>query len=209
MSECTLSKIELIKFGPINGVNRDQSLNFKVFNGRLGISIFEGKGSGRPKFSKSFNVNQKVLLMNVLEQIQAASPDTKRSMTFTKWDPNTKQSSIDYVITVGKDGSLCYYIELSWRDNSGDNAAKFPLRGLRGVSLGSDAPKDADRSANELSSLLYYLKYQVPTMEVISNTKWDPNNRGGNNNRGNSGGYNGGQQRQAPPPPTDNPEDYF
>lgn len=193
MSECYLEKIEPIK-QIINGPNRDVSLNWRIWNGRVQISLFEGKG--RPRFSKSINDELLVVIRNVINELRAAPPESKRPIVVSKFDIDSKKYNTDYVLIIGKDSSMVYYMELRFKDKQGEYEGKFTLKGPSGITIGSEPMKDGDKSSIKLQSFVDWLDKKVPMMQVLTNQKFDPNNRGGsrggNASEGSSGSSSSG-----------------
>lgn len=183
---------------PLSIDNRQsgESLSFRVFRGNVQLSVF-GKERGTPPFSASLNDTMYNMLRKLIKKIKDSAPDTKIPMKKEKFDPNTKQWTLEWVIALQKDSKMCYHIVLT---NCKNNASfDFLLKGVGGISIGAEPLSDAGKSGIQLDVVEQWLERSY-MLAAWSDEKFDPskarggNGGGGNNNGGNAPPADGGNE---------------
>ncbi len=171
---------------PLTIENRQagESLSFRVFRGNIQISVF-GKERGTPPFSAALNDTMYNMLKKLIKKVRESAPDTKVPMKREKFDPNTKQWALEWVIALQKDSKMCYHLVLT---NCKNNASfDFLLKGQGGISIGADPLSDAGKSGIQLDVVEQWLD-RAYMIAPWFDEKFDPSKARGGNGGGSSSG---------------------
>jgi len=182
-------------FRPLSIQNRQsgETLSIKPFRGNIHITVFT-KSGGKPPFSASMDDFTYNMFRKLIKKVRESAPDTKIPIKAERFDPNTKQFVLDWVITLQKDSKMCYHLILT---NCRNNMSfDFLLKGKSGVSIGADPMSEAGKSGVQLDVVEQWLD-RTYAMLPWCDEKFDPNNRGGNGG-GNAGGGSSAPQQPAP-----------
>lgn len=176
-----------------------ETVSFKPYGGNIGVTVF-GKERGQMPFKANLSNYTLKMLEKMIEAVRKGSPGHKVVLKKERWNPETKQASIDWMITLSKDDKMVYHLILT---NVADGGRQFDFvfRGQFGISIGSDPMSDADKSSVHLDELEDWIQ-TAKIAKVFTDEKFDPNNRqggnrGGNNNYQNHGNGGSGYSRPA------------
>lgn len=152
-----------------------ETFQMKVWGGALRVGIVKEK-EFKPIFERSLAPDKITIIKHTIQKILKASPNTKIPLVFSAFDREQKKPTIDFVLAFIKDDKNVYHIEMQWKGNKFDCILKGPY----GVSIGSDAMGEAEKSATELETLYDWLCGVVPLQCVLTNKKreFDPNANG-------------------------------
>ena len=143
-----------------------ETFQMKVWGGSLRVGIVKEK-EFKPMFERPLAPDKIVIIKHTIQKIMKASPNTKMPLVFSTYDREQKKPVIDFVLTFLKDDKNLYHIEMQWKGNKFDCLLKGPY----GVSIGSEAMTDTEKSAIELETMYDWLNYIVPVQCVLTNRK--------------------------------------
>lgn len=169
-----------------------------VYGGNLRFGIVN---EGDYKATVEFPVSLEKLdvLISELRRLEKAGPGTKHPVIFSKFDETTKGMKTEWGIVFVKDDKLTYSMDV----HMGGAVHKVPIRGVYGVTTGSDQMQEAERSAYGQKFLVKFWESILPMAIVFSAKKREPgsfgngggNGGGGYRNNNNGGGNSGGGQQ--------------
>lgn len=180
-----------------------EKLSFSIWRGGIQIAVY-GKERGMPPFSTALTDVTYNMLRKVLKKVKESAPDTKIPFKKEKFDANTKQWALEWVISVQKDSKMCYHFIIT---NCKNNANfDFLFKGVGGVSIGADPLSESGKSGIQLDALEQWLE-RAYFLAPWFDEKFDPNGQGG---RGGSSSQRGGASDQggmASQPPASGADD--
>lgn len=97
---------------------RDYRLTFGVFQGRLSVSVFnvsrEGDGPPKQVFVSRYPLHDDLVFVfrQNLRTIINAEPGTRLALGWQKWDPDTRELTLQFQLNVVKDKTGQFAIEL-------------------------------------------------------------------------------------------------
>lgn len=158
-------------------------LAFSLWNGNISVQVYDAQNMKNKSFRKNLTDENVVVIEKLFNKVVAASPETKSSIQFTKYDPQSKQFKIDAVFTFEKDSKQCYRITVTDANTQSSNS--FVLRASATMTMGSDPLSDANLSAIKLDTL----KDWITNAKIWGPATYQPIDR---SKFGNRGGYGGG-----------------
>lgn len=175
-----------------------ENLNLRVWKGNLRVGIFKSK-EFKSLFDRMLNDAKIAIIKRTLAQVIKAVPGSKFPIVFSAWDNETKKWNTDWVMSFVKDDKNVNHIEIQWKGNKCD----FVLKGVSGVSMGSDPMTEAERSSVEMDVLENFLTHTINIQKVITNVKQTGNWKNGGD-RQSSGGTSAASSVNS-----DSGEDFF
>jgi len=162
-----------------------ESLNLSVFKGTISFAVFT-KGGGKPPIKINVTPYLYEVLKSAFNKIRKAAPETKIPVKKEKFNPETKQWALEWVLTFSKDAEMLYHVTLT-NCLDGNRTFDFVFRGTGGISIGSDPMSNADKSAFAFETMIEWFERTMLAV-IWTDEKYDPNRHGGNG----GGNYNGG-----------------
>lgn len=162
-----------------------RTLAFGLWNGRVSVQVYNNQDMKNKLFRRNLDESEIIMIEKVIAKIMNGSPETKQSIQFTKYDPATKQRSLESVIEFGKDSKQVYHFTVS--DVARQQTYTFALKARSNMTIGSDPMSEGTVSALKVETLKDWLtsaKFCAPfTVQPI-----DPSKRGNYGGKSYSGG---------------------
>lgn len=169
-----------------------RTLAFGLWNGRVSVQVYNSQDMKNKLLRRNLDESEIIMLEKVIAKIMSGSPETKQSIQFTKYDPATKQRSLETVIEFGKDSKQVYHFTVS--DVAHQQTYTFVLKARSNMTIGNDPMSEGTVSALKVETLKDWLtsaKFIAPfTVQPI-----DPSKRG---NYGGKSYGGGGYSASAP-----------
>jgi len=191
-----------LTFAPfhLSGAGTNDRCQIKVWSGTLCINITRDK-ENKNAFYKTLNSSLRQILLDSVETILKASPETSRPVVISSYNRETRQWVTDWIMELYKDSKMVYHLKISNKDFKYD----FLFKGPSGVSIGNDPLSDAQKSEISMKDFRNFLVHHVPVQLAMSNKKKDPTqfqNRGAS--RSMNGTQGGSMNSDSPVEITDN-----
>lgn len=154
--------------------DKNTTLQIGVYMGHPSINVWSNRSQVvRIPTPRSFLVLMKQLLRKAI----SGKPGDKNSVSFTKWDQETKKSTQLGVLYVGRDDKAVIYIGLQVQ---GHPPTKFPIKAPISFETG-EPMSDHQRSELGAETLIEQLTHDIPTAMALTNFKRTdmPNRSGG------------------------------
>lgn len=163
-----------------------KTLEVGMWNGRVSVRAYEAGNFKNTSFNRNLNDTEVILLEKAIGKVIAGSPETKQSISFQKYDFNSKQFRIAAVITIEKDAKQLYRISLT--DCQTQATTSFVLKAPATATFGNESLDDRNLSALKLESL----KDWLTSSRVWAPFTYVPPKDGQGGGRRGGGGYGGG-----------------
>ena len=159
-------------------------LSFHLFNGRVSIYVRDtgAQFGAKPLFGRSFTWVQIRAIEKNIRKVMDAAPETKISLQGLKFDIQSKQSRVEWVVTIEKDSKQV--IRIHCTDTATNRTEVVPVKGTKMIQIGNTPMSDGDASRLAIEELLSWIQVarNVAPLTVL------PNDRNGGNRGGGSGG---------------------
>lgn len=169
-----------------------KTLEVGMWNGRVSVRAYESGNFKNSSFNRNLNDTEVILMEKAIGKVISGSPETKQSISFQKYDFNSKQFRIAAVITIEKDAKQMYRISLT--DCQTQVTTSFVLKAPATASFGNEPLDDRNLSALKLESL----KDWLTSSRVWAPFTYVPPKDGQGGGRRGGGGYGGGAPAAAP-----------
>lgn len=146
-----------------------------TFGGNFNLSIrLENNKNVSPDFKKTLAGARFFLFKKEIEAILKAPPGSKRPYHISTYIVEEKRWKTEAVITLCKDDSMVYSIDVSYVDaNTNENKSeRFEFMSPQDISRGSEPPSKSERSQIGIEDYLDFLNNMVPIMRVLTKKKW-------------------------------------
>lgn len=176
--------------------DRAHTVNFSVFNGGIGISVFAaqkggGGGGGGPLTRMSLLREDLITFMVVLQKVKKGSPGFNITIEKRDWDQATRQHYVVGTLVFGRDEDNVPYF--TFQDQK-VKSIQVPLRTSTKTTVSAiDGNADHDLAIDILTEIF---RTDIPGASLRTKFKRDFNG-GGKGGGGNRGGYGGGNRPQS------------
>ena len=145
---------------------KNEEIRFVVWGGRFRINVTKN-GELRPIFEFICTGDKNIVIRKTIERVLKSSPGTRYPIIFSVWDQNERKFKPSHALTFIKDDKNVYHIELKYKGVTYESV----VRGPNGISFGSEAMSDAERSNYGMEYLLDYVANTVRAQEILTNKK--------------------------------------
>lgn len=161
----------------------NRTLGFGLWNGGISVQVYDSQNMKNKMFRKSLSDEEIIMVQKLIAKIVSGAPETKASIQFTKYDPQSKQFKLDSIFEFGKDSKQVYHITVS--DVTKQQTFTFQLKARATMTMGNEPLNDANLSAVKVEALKNWItNAQIWAPATV--IPFDPNKKGG------GGGYHGG-----------------
>ena len=164
-------------------------LQLEVFRGRVGFAISQ---ENKPMIKIGFQQSMISMICHALEKQLTAGPGAQPiKISLTKYDIQTKTSTDDGAVVIGRDDKNLIYIGV-WKAGVGqDGKMKFPLRLPLSVDVSADIDA-VEQSVIAAKDFITVLNHEARTASVLSSWKRRMPAGGAGGGRFGGGGARGG-----------------
>jgi hypothetical protein len=160
-----------------------EQLSISVFNGRAGLTVWPPRESNTRGvvFKQNFTPEAQLLFKRALRNTADATPGTRNSLLFNKWDSEAKKFIPEATIVIGKDDKNIFFIELQFQYNGNNKVLKFDMYASNAVQNSSEELGFPEKSRLRLDAIIEYFDTLVPIAQIITGRKFvpKPNSSGG------------------------------
>ena len=147
---------------------KNEEIRFVCWGGRFRINVTK-TGDLKPIFEFICNGEKGLAVRRVMERILKASPGTRYPIIFSAWDNNERKFKPSHALTFVKDDKNVYRVELKYKGVTYEAVVKGPS----GISFGSDAMSEAEKSSFGMEYILDYVANTVRIQEILTNKKME------------------------------------
>lgn len=186
-------KYNFSNFFTLRGPNKNgSSVQLNVFNGALSFTVWT-KAQNKPFTSVPLTLGFTEMFIKLLERAAQFNPGESVGITMAKYNPETRNSDPQGVVTIRKDEQNVYWLEFSV---FGANCPpeSFMLTVPRSLDFTDKSMTQAERSELGLQSFHRFVTDVLPEVRVAATADKQPPRRDGGKPGGGgnySGGYNG------------------
>lgn len=179
-----------VRFPNWTAQDRQYSLSARLYNGAVSFSVFpRDRNAGRDPLARLALDKDGVALdrlIGMIDEIGKAPLGQKIPMTRTKYDPQSKTRSNQWVITLAKDNDMCYSITVT--DAEKNATFTLPITVPQSILTGNEPPSKSELSAR---GMRLFKKWLLRAEEYAPMTVEKPNFGGARGPRpaGGGGGY--------------------
>lgn len=164
-------ELQLDRLASLPSEDKNSSLSFGVFRGYASIAVFQGESKGPPPLKIPLGPRtSQTVIPHLLRQVAAGDPETRKEITFTSWDPETKKSNHLATMVIAKDDQNRPFI--------GINSSKLsaPVKAFIRISLLYDLSQLPQAEQNKLAieGMIKLFERDIPHAMTLTSFKRQP-----------------------------------
>jgi hypothetical protein len=164
-----------------NAKDTGERLSLQVFNGRLGITLWPPEKSNQkgPVFRQNFTPAGGVMFKKMMREASTMAPNTRKTILFSEWDPDTKKSSVKGALVLGRNEKMEFYFEAQFSFNGNNKSVTFNIMASNSISDSATEFGFPQRSAAQVDAINDWIDTIVPLAIVITSRKQSFDKGGG------------------------------
>ena len=113
-----------------------RTLAFGLWNTKVSVQVFNSQDMKNKLFRRNLDDAEVIMIEKLINKVMGGAPETKQSIQFTKYDPQTKQRALEAVFEFGKDSKQVYHITVS--DAAKQQTYTFTLKARANMTVGNE-----------------------------------------------------------------------